>query len=119
MSEDIFNFEKLIVYQKSLDYLDFAYELSDKFPSHENFRLSDQFKRAALSISLNIADGAGGTKKEFSNYLRISRRSAKECLVCTTVAFRRKYISEAENKESRSRVTEIAKMISGLRNSLK
>jgi four helix bundle protein len=94
MKSDFFNFENLIVYQKSLDYVDFAYQISNKFPSTELFILTSQFLRAAQSISLNIAEGPGESNAQFKRYLNISRGSIRECLVCTTIAGRRKYINK-------------------------
>ncbi|MCW3070147.1 MAG: four helix bundle protein [Bacteroidetes bacterium] len=114
-----FNFEKLIAYQKSLDFVDFAYDTTEKFPKAEQFSLTDQFRRAAVSISLNIGEGSSGTKKEFMNFLRISNRSVRECVVCTTIAYRRKYISDEIHEKSRKMLVEIAKLNSGLLNSLK
>jgi len=114
VNDDIFKFEQLVVYQKSLEYLDFVYETSCKFPSNEIFMLTSQFIRAAQSISLNIAEGAGGSNAMFKRYLNITKGSIRECIVCTTVAYRRKYISEAVQKKSRIKLTELSKMTSGL-----
>lgn len=114
-----FNFEKLIAYQKSLDYVDFVYNTTAEFPKNEQFSLTDQFRRAAVSVSLNIGEGSGGTKKEFINFLRISNRSLRECVVCPAIACRRKYITEEVNEKSRKLLVEIAKLNSGLINSLK
>jgi four helix bundle protein len=113
-NENVFNFEKLAVYQKSLTFIDRVYEITEKFPSVERFNLSDQFRRAATSIALNIGEGSGGTDKEFNAFLRISKRSLKECVVCTTLALRRNYISPAEETELRTKLVELAKMNSGL-----
>lgn len=118
-NDDIFKFEKLVVYQKSLDYIDFTYEISDKFPSNEIFMLTSQFVRAAQSISLNIAEGAGGSNAMFNRYLNISKGSIRECIVCTIVAFRRKYITDVIQKTSRMKLIELSKMISGLIKSMK
>jgi four helix bundle protein len=114
-----FRFEDLKVYQKSLNYVDFVYALSEKFPKHEIYTLSSQFRRASNSISLNIGEGESGTTKEYINFLRISRRSVRECVVCTTLARRRKYISDDEEITSREHLIELSKMLSGLMNSLK
>jgi hypothetical protein len=65
-----FNFEDLLVYQKSLDFVDSIYTITKKFPKEEEFRLISQFVRAAHSIALNIADGSGGTKAEFRFFLK-------------------------------------------------
>ena len=118
-NENVFNFEKLIVYQKSLAYIDFVYDLTINFPREETYGLTSQWRRAANSIALNTGEGSGGTTKEFSNFLRISKRSIKECVVCTTISLRRKYISETEEIESRGRLVELAKMNSGLSKSIR
>jgi len=114
-----FNFEKLITYQKSLIYVDFVYDATERFPKQEIYSLTDQFRRAAVSISLNIGEGSSGTKKEFINFLRISNRSLRECVVCTSIAYRRKYINDETHEKSRILLVEIAKLNSGLLNSLK
>jgi len=118
MEEKKFDFEKLDVYQKALDYIDFVYSLTKKFPRVEQFRLTSNFQGAAQSIALNIGEGSGGTKTEFIHFLRIARRSVRECIVCTTIAKRRNYINQSEENESRSRCWEISKMLSGLKKSL-
>lgn len=115
---EIFNFEKLVVYQKALDYVDYVYTLTNKFPKEEIFGLSSQFKRAANSIALNIGEGSGGTTNEFRNFIRISFRSLNERVVCTTLASRRKFITDSEQDKSRKLLLEITRMLSGLRNSL-
>ena len=77
-----------------------------------------QFIRAAHSIALNIADGSGGTKAEFRNFLRISKRSTRECIVCLTIANRQKYIAEETENKIRMFAIEISKMLNGLIKSL-
>jgi four helix bundle protein len=117
--ESVFNFEKLLVYQKSLDFIDHVYDITDRFPQTEKFNLIDQYRRAATSIALNIGEGSGGTDKEFNSFLRISKRSMKECVVCTTIALRRKYITSEEEILIRSKLVELAKMNSGLSKSIR
>lgn len=109
-----FNFEDLVVYQKSLDFINFVYSTTNEFPKEELYGLTSQFRRASVSIALNISEGSGGSDKEFSRFLRISSNSLKECVVCTTVATRQKYISEEINQKCRRDLIEISKMISGL-----
>ena len=115
---ELFDFEKLKVYQKSLDLIDNIYEVADQFPSKETYNLTLQFKRVANSVSLNIGEGSGGSRKEFIKFLTISRRSLRECVVCTTLAFRRKYIDEKTQSTLRNQLTEISKMIGGFINYL-
>jgi four helix bundle protein len=117
--EETFRFEGLKVYQKSLDYIDFVHETTQTFPRFEHYELSRQFRRAASSVSLNIGEGEGGTTKEYIQFLRISRRSIRECAICTTIAFRRKYIDDATRLKSRSQLISLSKMTSGMINSLR
>lgn len=119
MEEEKFDFEKLIVYQKGLDYIDLVYQITGRFPKSEIFCLTDQFRRASSSICLNIAEGSGGSKAEFRQFLKIARRSARECVAITEVAFRQKYISQTERTKSRSFCLELSKMLNGLINSIK
>jgi len=53
----MFNFEKLDVWQEAIEFADFIYEVSGGFPSAESFGLTNQMRRAAVSISSNIAEG--------------------------------------------------------------
>jgi four helix bundle protein len=113
-----FEFEKLRVYQKALDFIDKVYEVTREFPSEEKFGLVDQFRRAAVSIALNTAEGSGGTKAEFKRFLIISRRSIRECVAVTEISFRRRYI-DAETKETlRADCVDMSKMLTGLLKSL-
>jgi len=114
MEEEIFEFEKLTVYQKALDYIDLVYQITEKFPESEKFGLTNNFRRAAQSIALNIGEGSGGTKAEFRQFIKTSRRSVRECVVSTTISKRRTFITSAEETESRQRCIELSKMLSGL-----
>lgn len=114
-SEVIFNFEKLNVYQKSLDFVDEVYLLVKNFPKEELYGLSSQYKRAVLSISLNIGEGQGSSDAQFNRYLNIALDSLKECVVCSTVAHRQSYITKAQDHESRAKLQELAKMIQGIK----
>ena len=118
MGEIGFDFEKLKVYQKALDYLDKVYLASRDFPKSELYGLTSQFQRASQSIALNIAEGSGGSKAQFKNYLRIARSSTRECVVCITIAKRQSYLSDNIYQEFRLLLIEISKMISGLMKSL-
>ncbi len=110
-----FQFEDLGVYQKSLNFTDEVYNISGNFPKEEIYGLTSQFRRAAVSISLNIAEGSGGSKKEFYRYLVIASNSLKECIVCITIAERQRYIRAEDQTRMRSNLIEISKMISGLK----
>ena len=119
MSEDQFDFENLKVYHKSLEYIDFVYEITKDFPKEEIFSLTNQFRRASVSICLNISECSGGSKAEFNQFLKISRRSVRECVAVTEISFRRNFISTEDKKQSRGFCVELSRMLSGLMKSLK
>jgi len=119
MEEDKFDFEDLKVYQKGLDYVDFVYKITKSFPKEEVFSITDQFKRASVSICLNIAEGSGGSKIEFNKFLKIARRSIRECIAITEISYRQQFIDEKAKRQSRSFSIELSKMINGLIKSLK
>jgi four helix bundle protein len=111
----LFKFEDLKVYQKSLDFIDSVYKITLQFPQEELYGLTSQFRRASTSIALNIAEGSGSTDKDFNKYLRTAFNSLKECVVCSTLAFRLKFINKEIDDNLRKELVEISKMIAGLR----
>jgi four helix bundle protein len=111
----LFKFEDLKVYQRSLDFIDVVYQVTIPFPQEERYGLTSQFRRASTSIALNIAEGSGSTDKDFNKYLRTAYNSLKECVVCSTVAYRQKFISKEVYDNLRKELVEISKMIAGLR----
>ena len=119
MGEDRFDFENLKVYQKSLEYVDFVYEITKEFPKEEIFSLTNQFKRASVSICLNIAEVSGGSKEEFNHFLKIARRSVRECVAVTEISYRQTFISTEGKKQSRGFCIELSSMLNGLMKSLK
>jgi len=78
-----FTFEKLEVWKELVDITDLVHEVTLKFPKEELFVLSSQIKRAADSISLNIAEGSTGQiNPEFKKFLGYSIRSEIEVVGC-------------------------------------
>ena len=113
-----FKFEDLQIYQKAILFGEYINKLTNKFPSHELYKLAGQFERAADSIALNIAESYSGNDSNFNRYLIISQGSSNECISCSTKALLRKYISIEENEEVRRQIAEISKMNSSLRKRL-
>ena len=115
-----FKFEKLIVWQKSLDLSDEVNQLAKTFPKDELYVLASQIKRAADSVSLNIAEGSTGqSNPEFARFLGIALRSNIEVVGCIFLAQRRGYISSSIFEKIYKMCEEILVMINSLRNSLK
>ena len=113
-----FAFEKLVVYQKSVDFADRVCQQTEQFPRGYGF-LVDQLNRAALSIAANIAEGNGRfTKPDRKNFFGISRGSVQECVPLLELAYRRQLLTEPNHIELKSRLEEIARMLSGLINGL-
>lgn len=118
MTDDKFDFENLMVYQKALIYVDYVYRITKAYPKEEQYSLVDQFRRAATSTCLNIAEGSGGTKLEFKQFLKIARRSIRECVAITEISYRQGYLDAVARKQLRVYCLELSKMISGLLKSL-
>jgi four helix bundle protein len=109
-----FAFEKLLVYQKSVDFADSVCTKTESFTRGYGF-LVDQLNRAALSIAANIAEGNGRfTKPDRRNFFGIARGSVQECVPLLELALRRKLISENDHSALKSDLEEISRMLSGL-----
>ena len=113
-----FSFEKLRVYQKAMDFGERINVQIEDFPKKEMYRLSSQFIRAADSIAFNIAEGSGSTGANFNRYLKMAWDSSHECVSASTKARLRGYIDFKTDEENRKYLTDIAKMLSGLRRTL-
>ena len=107
-SKVTFQFEKLLVYQKALDFADEVCTTTEQFSRGYGF-LVDQLNRAALSISANIAEGNGRfTKADRRNFFIIARGSVQECVPLLELARRRSLIDDDRHSELswiKSRIT--------------
>jgi four helix bundle protein len=118
-----FKFEKLEIWQQSLDYVDVAYEIADLLPSKERYNLADQLRRAATSVSLNIAEGSTGqTDKQQSRFLGIALRSLIETVACIHLISKRNYLDDSKEKALLNNLykeaNHLAARIQAMRNSL-
>ena len=92
-----YRFRDLEVWQLGMKIVHEAYALIKKFPSDERFGLADQFRRAAVSIVLNIVEGSGQpTNKGFIVYIFRSRASLLECVACLDIALQEKFVTEKD-----------------------
>jgi four helix bundle protein len=113
-----FKFEKLLVWQKAVDLSADINSLSKTFPKDELFVLTSQIKRAADSVSLNIAEGSTGqSNPEFNKFLGYALRSDIEVVGCLYLAQRRGIISDKDFGKLYKQCEEILVMINSLRNS--
>ena len=119
MSEYVFPFEKLDVWQLSVDLADFVLELLEGFPHNRHIRLVGQMEAAVTSPAQNIAEGKGRQyKKEFIQYLHIAQGSLYEVVTLNEVFRRRKLFSNEDAQEVRNRCEKIDRKLNGLINSL-
>ncbi len=114
----MFSFEKLGVYQKSVDFSNLIFTETNSWPRAYLYTLADQLRRAALSISLNIAEGSGRTRKEFKRFLSIARSSCFECIPLIEIAYKQKLISTKKKDEWYNHFVSLSKMLSKLKSSL-
>ncbi len=115
-----FKFEKLIVWQKALYLSEVVNRVAKDFPKEELYVLASQIKRAADSVSLNIAEGSTGqSNPEFGRFLGIALRSNIEVVGCIFIAQRRNIISQEDYDLVYKLCEEILIMINALRKSLK
>lgn len=115
----MFNFEKLEVWKKSIEFADFVYTKTRTFPDDERFGLTSQMRRAAVSVSSNIAEGASRhSKDDYARFLEIATGSVFEIVSQSFIAQRQGYLSEENRQRLYAAAEEQSRMLSGLRRSL-
>lgn len=114
-----FFYRKLLAYQQALLQVKEVYTLTKKFPTHEQYGLSDQIRRAVISIPSNIAEGMGRSSiKERIHFLEIANGSLTETMCQLEIAQLLEYISNDELNSNEERLTEISRLLNGLKKSL-
>ncbi|MSU65593.1 MAG: four helix bundle protein [Opitutus sp.] len=114
------NFEKLDVWHKSIALAAVVYVLTKRFPADERFGLTNQMRRAAVSISSNIAEGCSrGSKADFRRFIEIATGSAFEVVSQARIAQQQRLLSTTDHDQLYQAALEIVRMLSGLRDSLK
>jgi four helix bundle protein len=115
-----FKFEKLIIWQKSMDFGEHIFKLSQNFPKDEVFNITSQIRRASDSVALNISEGSIlQSKPEFKKFLGYSIRSLAETVTCLYKAKNRNYISEEEFNTIYNESYNLMNQIIAFRNQLK
>ena len=96
------------------------YKLIKNLPKEETFALSDQIRRAAVSIPSNIAEGQGRvTAKEFIRFLSMARGSLCELSTQIELCERLNYLEQSQTASIHDQISEIAKMLYALANSVR
>jgi len=114
----MFRFETLDIWKSSITYGKRLYCVANTFPKSETFALADQLKRAAVSVSNNIAEGSGGTNKDFANFLTISIKSILETVNILKFAESVEYIKIEKREELYKEAETLIRRITAFKNSL-
>ncbi|AXP82584.1 hypothetical protein CJ739_3522 [Mariniflexile rhizosphaerae] len=115
-----FKFEKLIIWQKAMDFGEIIDQVSMNFPDREKFNLASQICRAADSIALNITEGSiGQSNPEQKRFIGYSIRSLAEVVTCLFKAKRRNYIAENEFIKLYEEAYHLINMMSAFRKNIK
>jgi four helix bundle protein len=114
-----FKFEKLIIWQKAMEYGESIYGLPRNFPKEETYNLVSQIHRAVDSIALNIAEGAiGQSNPELKKFISYAIRSLAEVVTCLHKALKRNYISEKEFSDNYESAFNLMNMMIAFRNKI-
>ncbi|HEX3149297.1 MAG TPA: four helix bundle protein [Gemmataceae bacterium] len=114
----ILSFRDLIVWQRAIQFAKSVYALSSRFPSDERFGLTAQIRRAAVSVSSNIAEGHARQGREFVHFLSIARGSLAEVESQLFLAVELGFLISDDLNDAISLATEIRRMASSLVNKL-
>jgi len=107
------DFREMQVWRKGHKLALEIYKLTAKFPKEENYGLSSQIRRAAVSIPTNVAEGCGrGSTKELKHFLRISMGSASEVEYQILLSYELRYMDRKTYDNLNSDIQEIKKMLS-------
>ena len=115
----MFNFEKPDVWQVAIEFADLTYELTRSFPQEERFGLTNQMRRAAVSVSSNLAEGSSrGSRQDFSRFVEIATGSLFEVVSQTILSRRQGLLSEENHRRIYEAAEKQSRMLSGLRKAL-
>ena len=116
MNGQVESHKNLTVWQKSMDLVSEVYKLVKKLPREENYALSDQIRRASVSIPSNIAEGMGRfTTKDRIRFLDISYGSLYETMCQMEIAYEQHYISSQDFESFEHLASRTSMTIMGLK----
>ena len=113
------SYRDLLIWQKGIELVAEIYQLTNQFPQHELYGLTNQIRRAAVSIPSNIAEGQSRQyANEFRQFLHIALGSLSEVDTQMVLALRLSYINEGQQKAIEQQIIELKKMTRALINKL-
>jgi four helix bundle protein len=114
------SYKDLIAWRKGMELVAMVHDASERLPSHEQFGLTSQLRRAAVSVPSNIAEGkAHDSNRDFVRFLRHARGSRAEIETQVLIAQQRQYLPAETTTQLSQRLNELGRILSGLINSLK
>lgn len=114
----MYRYKELNVWKQSREFCTLIYKITESFPQSEQFGSTAQLRRATISISSNIAEGASrSSKKEFCRFLEIAMGSCYEIETQIMIASDLNFIAEENSKELILKNESIIKMLSKLKSS--
>lgn len=117
---EVFGYRKLIAYQKAKEIVKRTYKLLKKFPVEERYAMCDQLRRAAVSITSNIAEGVNRySVKDKSHFIEVAFGSLMEVSSQFEIAEELGYITTEDRMSMDELVKEDARLLSGLQSSYK
>jgi four helix bundle protein len=111
---NIRSFRDLVVWQKAIVLVERVYEVTERFPRNEQFGLTIQLRRAAVSIPSNIAEGHARKTGYYLNHLNMAVGSQAELQTQLELAWRLKFVARDEVEPVMQAGAEVAKMLHGL-----
>ena len=115
----VLHYRDLVSWQRAMDLVEQVYRKTQSFPREETYGLTNQLRRAAVSIASNIAEGQGrGVGQAFAQYLRIARGSIQEVETQLMIAQRLDYLNEANLNSLLDLSAETSRVVTGLARSL-
>lgn len=107
-------FEDIIAWQKARVFIKHVYTITKHFPDEEKFGLTSQFRRAAVSIAANIAEGYKRLGKDDKlRFLNYSQGSLEECRCFIILSVDIGYLSEVEASKMIDEIEETSKLLNG------
>ena len=115
----MFNFEKLDTWNEAIAFADIVYQLTRNFPAEERFGLTNQMRRAAVSISSNLAEGCSRwSRADYARFVEIATGSLFEVVSQATIGRNQGFLDPSAYQQVYDAAEKQSRLLSGLRKSL-
>ena len=115
-----FRFQDLKIWQLAIEIANELFDIADELEKKKLFRFAEQLRASGMSMSNNIAEGSGSdSKKDFSKFLNIARRSTFENANVSIILNMRKLISEETRDSLLDRLDQLCRQITSFQKTLK